>query len=160
MYSVTMNSIFINLTGNKDRHKILDGFEFRPDLTSHFGVTCPWVVKENDVSSFSQSTLNRYLSNSKVTRTCIEAQMSSNLVRIGLLPLEFFAFECGFFPIEVLWRNWCLQLFSAGIESRTSSHFGRICPVILQLRALERWKKKMSPAFLTHLWLDLCQRCR
>ena len=24
----------------------LDGFEFRPDLTNHFGVPCPWVVKK------------------------------------------------------------------------------------------------------------------
>ena len=32
---------FIKLTGNKDRPEMLDGFEFLPDLTSHFGVTCP-----------------------------------------------------------------------------------------------------------------------
>ena len=38
---LTMNSIFIKLTGNKDTHEMLDGFEFQPDLTSHFGVTCP-----------------------------------------------------------------------------------------------------------------------
>ena len=38
--SVAMNSIVIKLAGNKDRHERLDGFEFRPDLTSHFGVTC------------------------------------------------------------------------------------------------------------------------
>ena len=42
----TMNSIFIKLTGNKDRHEMLDGFEFRPDLTGHFAVTCPSVVKK------------------------------------------------------------------------------------------------------------------
>ena len=40
-------SIFIKLTGNKDRHGMLDGFEL-PDLTSHFGVTCPGVVKNNN----------------------------------------------------------------------------------------------------------------
>ena len=44
-----MNSIFINLTGDKDRlgwFRIFDGFEFQPDLTSHFGVTCAWAVKK------------------------------------------------------------------------------------------------------------------
>ena len=41
LISGTMNSIFIKLTGNMDRHEILDGFEFRPDLVSHFLVTCP-----------------------------------------------------------------------------------------------------------------------
>ena len=30
--------IFVKLAGNKDRHKILDNFEFGPDLISHFGV--------------------------------------------------------------------------------------------------------------------------
>ena len=35
------------------RHKISDEFEFRSYLTSHFGVTCLWAVKRNDVYSFS-----------------------------------------------------------------------------------------------------------
>ena len=34
------------LTGNEDRHKISDGFEFWLYLTSHFGVTCPSAVKK------------------------------------------------------------------------------------------------------------------
>ena len=41
LVSVTLNSVFINLTGNEDRHKISDEFELRSYLTSHFGVTCP-----------------------------------------------------------------------------------------------------------------------
>ena len=52
-----MNSDFIKLTGNEDRHKILDRFEFWSYLTSHFGVACPSAVKKNDVSTFSQSPL-------------------------------------------------------------------------------------------------------
>ena len=48
-----MNSIFIKLTGNTDRHEMLDGFQFQLDLTTHFGVICPWAVKKKDVSSFS-----------------------------------------------------------------------------------------------------------
>ena len=43
---VTMNSDFIKLTGNEDRHKIVDRFEFWSYLTSHFGVTCPSAVKK------------------------------------------------------------------------------------------------------------------
>ena len=31
----------LKLTGNKDRHEMLVLFKFWPDLTSHFGVTCP-----------------------------------------------------------------------------------------------------------------------
>ena len=52
-----MNSVFIKLTGNKDRHKISDKLELLSYLTSHFGVTCPGAVKKNDVSSFSLSPL-------------------------------------------------------------------------------------------------------
>ena len=39
--SFIFDSILIKLAGNQDRHKIWDGFEFRPDRISHFGVTCP-----------------------------------------------------------------------------------------------------------------------
>ena len=67
-----MNSIFIKLTGNKDRHERLDGFEFRSDLTSHFGVTCPSVVKKMMSLAFFQSPLTRYLSNLQITRTDIK----------------------------------------------------------------------------------------
>ena len=40
-FPVNMNSIFIRLTGNKNKHELLDCFEFQPDLTRHFGETCP-----------------------------------------------------------------------------------------------------------------------
>ena len=40
------NSVFIKLTGNEDRHKISDEFEFRSYLTSHIGLTSPWAVKQ------------------------------------------------------------------------------------------------------------------
>ena len=41
LFSLTMNSVFIKLAGNENRHKILDEFEFRSYLTSQSGVTCP-----------------------------------------------------------------------------------------------------------------------
>ena len=80
-----MNSDFIKLTGNEDRHKILDRFKFWSYLTSHLGVACPSTVKKNDVSSFSQSPLIGSLSNLQVMRTGIKARTSSNLGQIGLL---------------------------------------------------------------------------
>ena len=43
---LTFDRIFINLACNQDSHKILDEFEFQPDWTIHFGVTCPWVAKK------------------------------------------------------------------------------------------------------------------
>ena len=40
-----IQSFFI-LTSNEDMHKILDKFEFRPDRTTDYRVSCPWASKE------------------------------------------------------------------------------------------------------------------
>ena len=37
--------IIIKVAGYQDRHKSLVEFEFGPNQTTHFGVTCPWVTK-------------------------------------------------------------------------------------------------------------------
>ena len=39
--SVVFYRIFFILAGNQDMHKILDEFEFRPDRTTDYGVSCP-----------------------------------------------------------------------------------------------------------------------
>ena len=33
--------IIIKIAGNQDTHKSSDEFDFGPDQTTHFGVTCP-----------------------------------------------------------------------------------------------------------------------
>ena len=40
-FSVAIDPILFKLAGNEDRHYILDEFEFRPDLTTDYGVSCP-----------------------------------------------------------------------------------------------------------------------
>ena len=56
-------------------------------------------MKNNDVSSFSQSPFIGSLSNWQVMRTGIKARTSLNLGRIGLFTLELFALEHGnYFP--------------------------------------------------------------
>ena len=37
--------IFLILAGNKGSHKISEEFEFQPDQTIHFGITCLWGSK-------------------------------------------------------------------------------------------------------------------
>ena len=37
--------IIIKVAGNQDRRKSLFEFDFGPNQTTHFGVTCPWVTK-------------------------------------------------------------------------------------------------------------------
>ena len=43
--SFIFDRIIIKVAGNQDRHKSSVEFDFGPDQTTHFGVTCPWVTK-------------------------------------------------------------------------------------------------------------------
>ena len=40
------NPILFILAGNEDMHKISDEFEFWPDRTTDYGVSCPWASKK------------------------------------------------------------------------------------------------------------------
>ena len=39
------DQIVLKVAGNQDRHKTSDEFDFGPDQTTNFGVTCPWMTK-------------------------------------------------------------------------------------------------------------------
>ena len=41
LFSVATDPILFKLAGNEDMHNILDELEFRPDLTTDYGVSCP-----------------------------------------------------------------------------------------------------------------------
>ena len=43
--SFIFDQIIIKVAGNQDRHKSSVEFNFGPNQTTHFGVTCPWVTK-------------------------------------------------------------------------------------------------------------------
>ena len=43
--SFIFDRLIIKVAGNQDKHKSLHEFIFRPDQTTHFGVTCPWMTK-------------------------------------------------------------------------------------------------------------------
>ena len=47
LFSVAFDLILLTLAGNEDMHKISDEFEFRPDRTTDYGVSCPWTSKKN-----------------------------------------------------------------------------------------------------------------
>ena len=40
-FSVAIDPILFKLAGKEDMHNILDEFEFRPDETTDYGVSCP-----------------------------------------------------------------------------------------------------------------------
>ena len=85
--SVDIDPIFFKLAGDKDMHNIMNEFEFRPDRTTDYGVSCPWASKEypyrpfngeNGVSTFSLLFLIGSFWYFHVTRTSIKAWMSLN----------------------------------------------------------------------------------
>ena len=41
IFYVAIDPIPFKLAGNEDMHNILDEFEFRPGLTTDYGVSCP-----------------------------------------------------------------------------------------------------------------------
>ena len=44
-FGLLVDRIIIKVAGNQDRLKSLDEFDFGPNQTTHFGVTCPWMTK-------------------------------------------------------------------------------------------------------------------
>ena len=91
--SVDIDPIFFKLAGNKDMHNIMNEFEFRPDRTTDYGVSCPWASKkyryrpyngENGVSTFSLLFLIGFFWYFHVTRTSIKAWMSLNFLKWDL----------------------------------------------------------------------------
>ena len=91
--SVDIDPIFFKFAGNKAMHNIMNEFEFRPDRTTDYGVSCPWASKkyphrpyngENGVSTFSLLFLIWSFWYFHVTRTSIKAWMSSNFLKWDL----------------------------------------------------------------------------
>ena len=149
----SFSRIFINLAGNQDSHKILDEFEFWPDRTIHFGVTCPWVAKKpifDLVRSIVPSILIGSSSNLQVTGVAINSRMSSNFGGIRLFTSELLALENRKKPIVDLVRSMAtsffigcssnLQATRTAMKSLKSSISGQIGLFSLALLALERWK--------------------
>ena len=91
--SVDIDPIFFKLAGNKDMHNIMNEFEFQPDRTTDYRVSCPWASKkypyrsyngENGVSTFSLLFLIGSFWYFHVTRTSIKAWMSLNFFKWDL----------------------------------------------------------------------------
>ena len=46
IFSVAIDLILFKLAGNEDMLNILNELEFRPDLTTDYGVSCPWASEK------------------------------------------------------------------------------------------------------------------
>ena len=45
-FSVAIDPILFKLAGNEDMHNISDEFEFWPDQTTDYVVSCPWASEK------------------------------------------------------------------------------------------------------------------
>ena len=113
--SVDIDPIFFKLAGNKEMHNIMNEFEFRPDRTTDYGVSCPWASKKyphrlimGKMVFLSQLFLIGSFWYFHVTRTSIKAWMSSNFRQIRLLTMELAALE--------RLKHQCLHFFLVGID--------------------------------------------
>ena len=87
--------IILTLAGNKDMHKRLDEFKFRPDTTTNSRVICPCASEKlmYNVSTLSPSFLIRSSSFLQVTRTTITSWTTLKFGQIGPRTAELGALE-------------------------------------------------------------------
>ena len=143
----------MKLADNMDRHKILDEFEFRPDRTIDFWVTCPLVQKNpifDLVRSIACLVLMETLWNLQIIWTGINSRMCSNFVKIRLFFLECQKTHIRFCSKSVtcvifIQSLWNLQMNRTGIKYSTSwtgphctIYFGIYMPLIAGILGL-RW---------------------
>ena len=83
-----VDSGFTFTAGNQGSYKVAAEFEFRPDRTTHFGVTCPYLPMFDLVWSIASSFLNGSSPYLQVTRIAIHSQKCSNLSQLGLFTLS------------------------------------------------------------------------
>ena len=126
--SVDIDPIFFKLAGNMDMHNIMNEFEFRPDRTTDYGVSCPWASKkypyrpyngENGVSTFSLLFLIESFWYFHVTRTRIKAWMSLNFLKWDLT-LAHWTQVSDRCPLGYLFFNFLKEALSPPCDIRES----------------------------------------
>ena len=107
--SFIFDRIIIKVAGNQDRHKSSDEFDFGPDQTTHFGVTCPWMTKIVHFRTWiSLREGDQSWSNFMCSITGSGERLHNVLRQIGSklwCPWQQKA------PIDLYWGKWCLHLF-------------------------------------------------
>ena len=82
--SFIFDRIIIKVAGNQDRHKSSVEFDFGPNQTTHFGVTCPWVTKLSHFGSWiSLKPIGQSWSNFMCSIIGVEEMLHLVLGQIG-----------------------------------------------------------------------------
>ena len=150
--SFSFDRIIIKVAGNQDSHKSSDEFDFGPDQTTHFGVTCTWMTKILHFRTWiSLRPVGQSWSNFMCSITGGGEMLRIVFRQIGLklwfpwqqkAPLTYNG-ENGvttFSPLLLVRSFLYLQVTRTCIKSRTSSNFGQIWLLTTELAALERLK--------------------
>ena len=150
--SFIFDRIIIKVAGNQDRRKSSDEFDFGPDQTTDFGVTCPWMTKfytfELEYLWGQLVNLDQILcvASLGVGKGCIMfwswLDQNSGVHGNRKPPLTYNG-ENGvstFSRLLLIQSFLYLQVTRTCIKSRTSSNFGQIGLLMTELAALERLK--------------------
>ena len=144
--SFIFDRIIIKITSNQDRHQSSVKFDFGPNQTIHFGVTCPWVTKISYFQTWiSLKPVGQYWSNVICSiiglgNGCIRfwgrldqssmATESPHWLTMGKMISPPFLF-CFFYPILfILAGNKNMHKISDGFEFRSdrTTDYGVSCP--------------------------------
>ena len=146
--SIIFDRIIIKIAGNQDRHKSSVEFDFGPNQTTHFGVTCPWVTKISHIWTWislkpvGQSWSNFMCSIIWWGKGCIRfwdrLDQNSGFDGNRKPPLTYNGEnDVSTFSRLFLIRFFInLQVTRTCIKCQTSSNFGQIGPLSTELAAL------------------------
>ena len=82
--SFIFDRLNIKVAGNQDRHKSSDEFDFGPDQTANFGVTCPSMTKILHFRTLiSLRPVGQSLSNFMCSITGVGERLHNVLMQIG-----------------------------------------------------------------------------
>ena len=148
---LTFDRIIIKIASNQDRHKSLDKFDFGPDQTTNFGVTCPWIMKILHFRTWislrpvgqSWSNFMCSITGSGERLLMFEADWIKTLVSMATESPQDCNEENGvstFSRLLLIWSFLYLQVTRTCIKSRTTSNFSQIGPLTMELAALEHLK--------------------
>ena len=150
--SFIFDQIIRKVAGNQDRHKSSDEYDFGPDKTTNFGVTCPWMTKILHFRTWiSLRPVGQCWSNFMCSITGDGERLHNVLRQIGSKlwclwqkkpPLTYNG-ENGvstFSRLLLIQSFLYLQVTRTYIKSWTSLNFGQIGPLTTELAALEHLK--------------------
>ena len=157
--SFIFDRIIIKVAGNQDRHKSSEEFDLGRDQITHFGVTCPWMTKVLHIRTWiSLRPVGQSYSNFMFSITGGGERLHNVLRQIGSklwcpwqqkapngCPWQQKA-PNGENGVSTFSRSLLIQSFlylqvtRTCIKSWTSSNFGQIEPLTLELAALVRLK--------------------